>query len=162
MDLQLKLISNLITKLNAYMKLINDIVSEINNVINENKVVGFKIRNSLHSLNENVKKKNITDYNNFNFNISFDTSEKDDNCILNNSDNKKTVIFKKFGKEENYVYDSNTPLNKVIKNYLVDSGSLRMPKKPIFLYKGCSLNPNDIRKIGDITKDDLEITVDYF
>ena len=162
MDLQLKLISNLITKLNAYMKLINDIVSEINNVINENKVVGIKIRNSLHSLNDNEKKKNIIDYNNFNFNISFDTSEKDVNFVLNNSDNKKTVIFKKFGKEENYVYDSNTPLNKIIKNYLVDSGSLRMPKKPIFLYKGCSLNPNDIRKIGDVTKDNLEITVDYF
>ena len=37
-----------------------------------------------------------------------------------------------------------------------------MPKKPIFLYKGSSLNPNDMRKIGDITKDELEINVDYF
>ena len=37
-----------------------------------------------------------------------------------------------------------------------------MPKKPMFLYKGNSLNPNDRRKIGDISKDDIEITVDYF
>ena len=162
MDLKLKLISNLIIKLNAYMKIVNDIVSEINSVINEKKVVGIKIRNSLNSLTETEKKKNINDYNNLNFNISFDTSEKDENFIFNNSNNKKIVIFKKFGKKENYEYDSSTPLNKIIKNYLVDSGSLRMPKKPIFLYKGCSLNPNDIRKIGDITKDDLEITVDYF
>ena len=84
MDLQLKLISNLIIKLNAYMKIVNDIVSEINSVINEKKVVGIKIRNSLNSLTETEKKKNINDYNNLNFNISFDTSEKDENLIFNN------------------------------------------------------------------------------
>ena len=162
MDIQLKLISNLIIKLNAHMKIINDIVIEINNVINGNKAINLNIRNSLHSLSESVKKISINDYNNMNLNTSLDISDKDDNNFINSLNNKRTVIFKKFGKEDKLVYDSITPINKIIKNYLINSGSLRMPKKPIFLYKGCSLNPNDMRKIGDISKDDLEITVDYF
>ena len=162
MDIQLKLISNLIIKLNAHMKIINDIVIEINNVINGNKAINLNIRNSLHSLSESVKKISINDYNNMNLNTSLDISDKDDNNFINSLNNKKNVIFKKFGKEDKLVYDSITPINKIIKNYLINSGSLRMPKKPIFLYKGCSLNPNDMRKIGDISKDDLEITVDYF
>ena len=162
MDIQLKLISNLIIKLNAHMKIINDIVIEINNVINGNKAINLNIRNSLHSLSESVKKISINDYNNMNLNTSLDISDKDENNFINSLTNKRTVIFKKFGKEDKLVYDSITPINKIIKNYLINSGSLRMPKKPIFLYKGCSLNPNDMRKIGDISKDDLEITVDYF
>ena len=162
MDIQLKLISNLIIKLNAHMKIINDIVIEINNVINGNKAINLNIRNSLHSLSESVKKISINDYNNMNINTSLDISDKDENNFINSLSNKRTVIFKKFGKEDKLVYDSITPINKIIKNYLINSGSLRMPKKPIFLYKGCSLNPNDMRKIGDISKDDLEITVDYF
>ena len=162
MDIQLKLISNLIIKLNAHMKIINDIVIEINNVINGNKAINLNIRNSLHSLSESVKKISINDYNNMNLNTSLDIFDKDDNNFINSLNNKRTVIFKKFGKEDKLVYDSITPINKIIKNYLINSGSLRMPKKPIFLYKGCSLNPNDMRKIGDISKDDLEITVDYF
>ena len=162
MDIQLKLISNLILKLNSHIKIINEIVIEINNVIKENKDINLYIRNSLYSLSESAKKMNTNDYNNININTSLDISDKDDNNFINNLTNKKTVIFKKFGKEDSFVYDSITPINKIIKNYLINSGSLRMPKKPIFLYKGCSLNPNDMRKIGDITKDDLEITVDYF
>ena len=162
MDIQLKLISNLILKLNAHMKIINDIVIEINNVIKENKDMNLNLRNSIQTLSESSKKINIKDYNGVNINTSLDISDKDDNNFINNFINKKTVTFKKFGKEDSFVYDSITPINKIIKNYLINSGSLRMPKKPIFLYKGCSLNPNDMRKIGDITKDDLEITVDYF
>ena len=162
MDIQLKLISNLILKLNAHMKIINDIVIEINNVIKENKNMNLNLRNSIQTLSESSKKINIKDYNGVNINTSLDISDKDDNNFINNFINKKTVTSKKFGKEDSFVYDSITPINKIIKNYLVNSGSLRMPKKPIFLYKGCSLNPNDMRKIGDITKDDLEITVDYF
>ena len=161
MDLQLKLISNLIQKLNEYMKIINDIVFEINSIINENKVININIRNSLNSLYESSKKISLNDYNK-NCITSLDISEKDEHYILNNTNDKKTVIFKKFGKEQNFVYDSNTPINIIIRNYLEYSGSLRTPKKPIFLYKGCSLNPNDKRKIKEITKDDLEITVDYF
>ena len=162
MDVQLKLISSLIIKLNTHMKIINDIVIEINNVIKENKDINLYIRNSLQSLSESTKKININDYNGININTSLDISDKDDNNFINNLTNKKTVTFKKFGKEDSFVYDSTTPINKEIKNYLINSGSLRMPKKPIFLYKGCSLNPNDMRKIGDISKDNLEITVDYF
>ena len=162
MDIQLKLISNLILKLNEHMKIINDIVIEINNVINENKVINLNIRNSLHSISETTKKISTNNYNNINLNTSLDISDKDENNFINIYSNKKTVTFKKFGKEDSFLYDSITPLNKIIKNYLIDSGSLRMPKKPIFLYKGCSLNPNDTRKIGDITKDNLEINVDYF
>ena len=144
------------------MKIINDIVIEINNVIKENKDINLNLRNSIQTLSESSKKINIKDYNGVNINTSLDISDKDDNNFINNFINKKTVTSKKFGKEDSFVYDSITPINKIIKNYLVNSGSLRMPKKPIFLYKGCSLNPNDMRKIGDITKDDLEITVDYF
>ena len=162
MDLQLKLISNLIQKLNEYMKIINDIVFEINNIINENKVINLNLRNSINSLSDSMKKVNINNYNNMYCNSSLDISEKNENNMFNNNSYKKTVIFKKFGKEQNYIYDSNTPLNKIIRNYLEYTGGLKMPKKPIFLYKGNSLNPNDKRKIGDISKDDLEITVDYF
>ena len=161
MDLKLKLISNLITQLNSYMIKINDIIGEINNIMNENKVI--MIRNSLNSLNDDIKKINMNNYNIINSNTSLVISEKDENNIfLKNTSDKKNVIFKKFGKEKNYIYDSSTPLNVIIRNYLEHTGSLRMPKKPIFLYKGCSLNPNDNRKIGDITNEDLEIIVDYF
>ena len=66
------------------------------------------------------------------------------------------------GKERNFVYDLNTPINKVLRKYLEETGSLRMPKKPNFLYKGCSINPKDKRKIGDIAQDFLEINVDFF
>ena len=159
MDLKLKLISNLITKLNAYMNVVNDIVNEINSIIHGNKNINLYIRNSLKSLRDSSKNINDKDYNNMNYNTFLDISEKEE---YNSANNKTTVIFKKFGKEQNYVYDSNTPIKKIIRNYLEDSGSLRMPKKPIFLYKGSSLNPNDMRKIGDITKDELEINVDYF
>ena len=162
MDLQLKLISNLIQKLNEYMKIINDIVFEINNIINENKVINLNLRNSINSLSDSMKKVNVNNYNNIYCNSSLELSEKNENNILNNNSYKKTVIFKKFGKEQNYIYDSNTPLNKIIRNYLEYTGGLKMPKKPIFLYKGNSLNPNDKRKIGDISKDDIEITVYYF
>ena len=74
----------------------------------------------LNSFNKNMKIKNITDNNtNFIFNISFDISEKDENCVLNNSDNKESL--KKFGKKG--IMYANTPLNKTIKNYLIDLGS---------------------------------------
>ena len=157
MDTQLKLIMKLVSKINSHIKIINEIIYEINNVVNENKVIGINIRNSINTLNEDNKKINFNDYNN----INFENSPSLD-VTSNYINEQMTVTFKKFGKEENYVYNSNTPLNKVLRNYLEDSGSLKMPKKPIFLFNGSSLNPNDKRKIKDITGDDLEITVDYF
>ena len=163
MDLQLKIISNLVSKLIGYMKVINDIIYEINTIVNGKKIINISIRNSLNSLNESMKKININENNNIISYTSSDNSDKDEqNIFLKNMYDKKTVIFKKFGNEQNFVYDSNTPINIVLRKYLEYSGSLKMPKKPIFLYKGSSLNPNDKRIIGDITKDELEITVDYF
>ena len=163
MDLQLKIISNLVSKLIGYMKVINDIIYAINTIVNSKKIINISIRNSLNSLNESMKKININENNNIISYTSSDNSDKDEqNIFLKNMYDKKTVIFKKFGNEQNFVYDSNTPINIVLRKYLEYSGSLKMPKKPIFLYKGSSLNPNDKRIIGDITKDELEITVDYF
>ena len=163
MDLQLKIISNLVSKLIGYMKVINDIIYEINTIVNGKKIINISIRNSLNSLNESMKKININENNNIISYTSSDNSDKDEqNIFLKNMYDKKTVIFKKFGNEQNFVYDSNTPINIVLRKYLEYSGSLKMPKKPIFLYKGSSLNPNDKRIIGDITKDELEITVDNY
>ena len=71
MDLQLKLISNLIQKLNEYMKIINDIVFEINNIINENKVINLNLRNSINSLSDSMKKVNVNNYNNLYFNLFY-------------------------------------------------------------------------------------------
>ena len=119
------------------------------------------MNSSINSLNECLKKVNQNNYNNINLNTSLDSLDKDgpNNIFLNN---KISVIFRNLGKEINYVYDSNTPINQILRVYLEDTGSLRMPKKPIFLYKGTSLNPNDKRKIGDLSLDEIEITVDYF
>ena len=117
------------------MKIINEIVYEINSVINENKVINLNLRNSLNSLSDSVKKMNINNYNNMNFNTSLDISEKNENNIFNNNSDKKTVIFKKFGKEQNYIYDTNTQLSKVIRSYLEYTGGLKMPKKPIIFLK---------------------------
>ena len=83
MDLQLKLISNLIQKLNEYMKIINDIVFEINNIINENKVINLNLRNSINSLSDSMKKVNVNNYNNIYCNSSLELSEKNENNILN-------------------------------------------------------------------------------
>ena len=158
MDKQIKKISILIGQLNNHIIIINNIICEMNNIINENKI-NINLNNSINSLNETSKKINK---NNYNLNTSINTLDKDPACIFNNLNDKITIIFKNFDKERKFLYDSNTPIYKVLRVYLEETGSLMMPKKPLFLYKGCSLNPNDKRKIGDIANDYLEITVDFF
>jgi len=167
MDFQLKKLSDLLSQLNTHVIIINNIIYEMNIIFNENnnnnnnKDININLNSSINSLNECLKKVNQNNYNNINLNTSLDSLDKDgpNNIFLNN---KISVIFRNLGKEINYVYDSNTPINQILRVYLEDTGSLRMPKKPIFLYKGTSLNPNDKRKIGDLSLDEIEITVDYF
>ena len=162
MDNKLRQISDLLSQLNAHIAIINNIIYEMNNIISENNIINISINNTINSLNECAKKINKTNYN-INLNTSIQSLDKDSPNIFRNVNEKINVIFKNLGKERSFIYDSNTPLNKILRTYLEETGSLRMPKKPIFLYKGCSLNPNDRRKIRDITKDDdFEITVDFF
>ena len=166
MDYQLKKLSDLLSQLNTHVIIINNIIYEMNIIFNENnnnynnKDLNINLNSSINSLNEYLKKVNQNNYN-LNLNTSLESLEKDcpNNIFINN---KISVIFRNLGKEVNYVYDSKTPINKVLRVYLEDTGCLRMPKKPIFLYKGNSLNPNDKRKIGDLSLDEIEITVDYF
>ena len=165
MDIQLKKLSDLLSQLNTHVIIINNIIYEMNIIFNENnnniKDININLNSSINSLNECLKKVNQNNYNNTNLNTSLESLDKDspNNIFLNN---KISVIFRNLGKEIKYVYDSNTPINKILRVYLEDTGSLRMPKKPIFLYKGSSLNPNDKRKIGELSLDEIEITVDYF
>ena len=166
MDIQLKKLSDLLSQLNTHVIIINNIIYEMNIIFNENsnnntKDLNLNLNSSINSLNECLKKVNQNNYNNINLNTSLESLDKDgpNNIFLNN---KISVIFRNLGKEINYIYDSNTPINKVLRVYLEDTGSLRMPKKPIFLFKGTSLNPNDRRKIRDLSLDEIEITVDFF
>ena len=165
MDFQLKKLSDLLSQLNTHVIIINNIIYEMNIIFNENnnniKDININLNSSINSLNECLKKVNQNNYNNTNLNTSLESLDKDspNNIFLNN---KISVIFRNLGKEINYIYDRNTPINKILRVYLEDTGSLRMPKKPIFLYKGSSLNPNDKRKIGELSLDEIEITVDYF
>lgn len=76
------------------------------------------------------------------------TFDKENPFLNNNLNDKINVTFKNLGKERNFVCDSNTPIYKILRAYLEETGSLKMPKKPIFIYKGCSLNPNDKRKVS--------------
>ena len=166
MDFQLKKLSDLLSQLNTHVIIINNIIYEMNIIFNENnnnnnnKDLNLNLNSSINSLNDCLKKATQNNYNT-NLNTSLDSLDKDspNNIFLNN---KISVIFRNLGKEINYVYDSNTPINKILRIYLEDTGSLRMPKKPIFLFKGSSLNPNDKRKIGDLSLDEVEIIVDYF
>ena len=168
MDIQLKKLSDLLSQLNTHVIIINNIIYEMNIIFNENsnnnnKDININLNSSINSLNDCLKKVNQNNYNNINLNLntSLETLDKDgsNNIFLNN---KISVIFRNLGKEINYIYDRNTPINKILRVYLEDTGSLRMPKKPIFLYKGTSLNPNDKRKIGDLSLDEIEIIVDFF
>ena len=165
MDFQLKKLSDLLSQLNTHVIIINNIIYEMNILFNENnnnnKDININLNSSINSLNECLKKVNQNNYNNINLNTSLDSLDKDspNNIFLNN---KISVIFRNLGKEIKYVYDRNTPINKILRVYLEETGSLRMPKKPIFLYRGSSLNPNDNRKIGELSLDEIEITVDYF
>ena len=167
MDFQLKKLSDLLSQLNTHVIIINNIIYEMNIIFNENnnnnndKDININLNSSINSLNECLKKINQNNYNNINLSTSLDSLDKDspNNLFLNN---KISVIFRNLGKEINYVYESNTPINQILRVYLEDTGSLRMPKKPIFLYKGTSLNPNDKRNLGDLSLDEIEITVDYF
>ena len=149
MDNQIKKISILLGQLNNHIIIINSILAEMNNIISENKPKNINLNNlsnSINSLNEASKKINKNNYN-INLNSSINTLDKETPSILNNLNDKITVLFKNFDKERKFIYDVNTPIYKVLKIYLKETGSLMMPKKPIFLYKGCSLNPNDKRKI---------------
>ena len=165
MENQFKKLSNLLFQLNNHITIINNIIYEMNVIINEDKnnKININLSNSIKSLNELSKKMNKNTYNQKYLNISLNSSDKEEQTILNNSNDKITICFKSFDKERNFVYDPNVPLNKILRNYLEETGSLRMPRKPIFLIKGNSLNPNDNRKIGDISNHDyIEINVDYF
>ena len=157
MEIQLKKVSNLLGQLNEHIIIINNIIYEINQIIKDNNKMNENLNNTINSLNECSKKINQNNYNNMETNSFFDTYDKK---YFN--DNRITITFKNFDKERSFECDSNTPMNQILRAYLEESGSLKMPKKPIFLYKGTSLNPNDKRKIGDLTKDYLDITVDYF
>ena len=162
MDRQFKKLSNLLFQLNNHITIINNIIYEMNTIINENKNnnININLSNSIKSLNELSKKINKNVYGKKYSNISLNSSDKEEQSISND---KITVCFKSFDKERNFLYDPNIPLKKILRNYLEQTGSLRMPRKPIFVIKGNSLNPNDNRKIGDISNDVyIEINVDYF
>ena len=167
MDKQIKKISILLGQLNNHIIIINNIITEMNNIISDNKMNSVNLNNlnnfnnTINSLNETSKKINKNNYI-MNLNASINTLDKDTPCIFTNINEKITVIFKNFDKERKFIYDAHTPIYKILRIYLKETGSLMMPKKPIFLYKGNSLNPNDSRKIGDITNDYMEITVDFF
>ena len=165
MENQFKKLSNLLFQLNNHITIINNIIYEMNVIFNENKTnnININLRNSINTLNELSKKMNKNVFSQKYLNISLNSSDKEEQTILNNSNNKITICFKSFDKERFFVYDPNIPIKKILRNYLEETGSLKMPRKPIFIIKGNSLNPNDNRKIGDITNNDyIEINVDYF
>ena len=162
MEYQFKKISELLSQLNNHITIINNIINEMNQIMIENSNINSNLNNSINSLYESTKKINQSNYNNIFLNNSFNTFDKESPFLNNNLNDKINVTFKNLGKERNFVCDSNTPIYKILRAYLEETGSLKMPKKPIFIYKGCSLNPNDKRKIGEVTKNNFEITVDYF
>ena len=133
----------------------NSIMNEnSNNNINNND----NLNNSINSLNECMKKVNQNNYNCLNINSSITSSDRESLYLLN----KIPVTFRYLNKEKNFLCDSNTQIKEMIRAYLEETGSLKMPKKPIFLYKGTSLNPNDKRKISELSRYRLEIVVDFF
>ena len=156
MENQIKQIFILLGKLNNEIIIINNIINEMNSIINENN--NTILNNSINSLNDCMKKINHNNYNNEKLNTSITSSDRESIYLLN----KMPVTFRYFNKEKNYLCDMNTRVNEMLRAFLEESGSLKMPKKPIFLYKGTSLNPNDKRKISDISKHGLEIVVDFF
>ena len=131
----------------------------MNQIMIENSNINSNLNNSINSLNECSKKINQSNYNNIFLRDSINTIDKENPVFFSD---KRNITFKYLGKERNFICDSNTPIYKILRTFLEETGSLRLPKKPIFLYKGSSLNPNDKRKVGDITNDYFEIIVDYF
>ena len=121
----------------------------MNHIMIENSNINSNsnLNNSINSLNECSKKINQSNYNNIFLRDSINTIDKENPLLFNYLNDKINVTFKNFGKERNFICDSNTPIYKILRSYLEETGSLRLPKKPIFIYKGCSLNPNDKRKI---------------
>ena len=155
MDYQLKQIFVLLGKLNNENIIINNIISEMNNIMNENSNNNINnnanLNNTINSLNECMKKVNQNNYNCLNLNTSITSSDRESLYLLN----KIPVTFRYLNKEKNFLCDSNTQIKEMIRAYLEETGSLKMPKKPIFLYKGTSLNPNDRRKISEQQGKDL-------
>ena len=162
MDSQIKKFSDLLSQLSNHITIINNIINEMNHIMIENSNINSNLNNSINSLNDCSKKINQSNYNNIFLRDSINTIDKESPVLFNNLSDKRNITFKYLGKERNFICDSNAPIYKILRAFLEETGSLKLPKKPIFLYKGCSLNPNDKRKIGDITNDYFEIIVDYF
>ena len=162
MDSNLKIFTELLSQLSNHITIINSIINEMNKIMIENSNINSNLNNSINSLNECSKKINQSNYNNIFLRESINTIDKENQFFFNKINDKINVTFKNLGKERNFICDPNTPIYKIIRSYLEETESLRLPKKPIFIYKGCSLNPNDKRKVGDLTSDNFEITVDYF
>ena len=165
----IKIISDLLLKLNDHIIQINDIIFEMNNTmnkINDSECIENIFKNTyMDQMNELVKKMNSINYNIKlsssisikKFNLSLDEKENDSGTTHN-------IIFKTtLGMKTTIEFNSNLTVDELLKQYLTKVNKTHLinntEEKLYFTYNSENLELGDNRKIENIFKTNCNPTV---
>ena len=165
----IKIISDLLLKLNDHIIQINDIIFEMNNTmnkINDSECIENMFKNTyMDQMNELVKKMNSVNYN---ININSSISLRKLNLSLSEKENESgtthNIIFKTtLGMKTTIEFNSNLTVDELLKQYLTKINKTHLinnsEEKLYFTYNSENLELGDDRKIENVFKSNINPTI---